>query len=106
MPGMKPLWASSRRQIRHTPNLRYTARERPHLRHRVYSRVLYLEPRCWRTFWDVLATVLALLGGVGVHVRVALAAEGHAEGLKQGVGLLCGLRRRGDGDVHATGLVD
>src|SRR3954451_12032577 len=57
MPGMKPLCASSRRQMRHTPNLRYTARERPQRRQRVYSRVLYLDPRCWRTFWDVLATV-------------------------------------------------
>src|SRR3954447_7609361 len=106
MPGMKPLCASSRRQMRHTPNLRYTARERPQRRQRVYSRVLYLDPRCWRTFWDVLATGLALLGAVGVHVRVALAAEGHAECLEQRVGLFVGLRRRGDGDVQAPHLVD
>src|ERR1044072_2486640 len=106
MPGMKPLCASSRRQMRHTPNLRYTARLRPQRRHRVYSRGLYLDPRCWRTFWDVLATGLALLAGVGVHVRVALAAEGHPEGLEQRVGLLRGLRRRRDGDVHASHLVD
>src|SRR3954447_5747504 len=106
MPGMKPLCASSRRQMRHTPNLRYTARERPQRRQRVYSRVLYLDPRCWRTFWDVLATGLALLGAVGVHVRVALAAEGHAECLEQRVGLGVGLRGRGDGDVQAPHLVD
>ena len=30
MPGMTPWWASSRRQIRQRPNLRYTARGRPH----------------------------------------------------------------------------
>src|ERR1044072_2831539 len=106
MPGMKPLCASSRRQMRHTPNLRYTARLRPQRRHRVYSRVLYLDPRCWRTFWDVLATGLALLAGGGVHGRVGLAGEGHPEGLEQRVGLGVRLPRRGEGDVQATHLVD
>jgi len=32
------MWASSRKQIRHSMNLRYTARGLPHRRHRVYSR--------------------------------------------------------------------
>src|SRR5215207_1064565 len=31
MPGMTPSWASSRRQIRHSPNFLNTARGRPHL---------------------------------------------------------------------------
>ncbi len=29
IPGIWPLWARSRRQMRHTPNFRYTARGRP-----------------------------------------------------------------------------
>jgi hypothetical protein len=40
IPGMNPSWASSRRQIRHTPNFRYTDRARPQRRQREYSRVL------------------------------------------------------------------
>ena len=34
-PGISPAWASSRRQTRQRPNLRYTERGRPHRRHRV-----------------------------------------------------------------------
>src|SRR5262245_11585559 len=34
-PGSSPACASSRKQMRHSRNLRYTARARPHLRHRV-----------------------------------------------------------------------
>src|SRR3954468_22254801 len=103
---MKPLWASSRRQIRQTPNLRYTARARPQRRHRVYSRVLNFAGRAWRTRWDVLATSGLLPGaglglgvGVGADVRVVLAGERHAERLEEGVGLLVGLRARRDGHV-------
>src|SRR5262245_4503515 len=40
MPGIAPWCASSRRQIRHTPNFLYTARGRPHFVQRVYSRTL------------------------------------------------------------------
>jgi hypothetical protein len=35
MPGITPWWASSRRQIRHRPNLRKTARGRPQRLQRV-----------------------------------------------------------------------
>src|SRR3954453_24269093 len=42
IPGMNPLWASSRRQIRQMPNLRYTERGRPQRRHLLYWRGLYL----------------------------------------------------------------
>src|SRR5207245_2748373 len=35
IPGIWPLWASSRRQMRHSPNLRYTARGRPQRLQRV-----------------------------------------------------------------------
>ena len=41
MPGIMPLCASCRRQIRHRPNLRYTARGRPQRLQRLYARVLY-----------------------------------------------------------------
>jgi hypothetical protein len=40
MPGSSPRWAMDRKQIRHRPNLRYTARGRPHREHRVYPRTL------------------------------------------------------------------
>jgi hypothetical protein len=40
MPGSSPRWAMDRKQIRHSPNLRYTARGRPHREHRVYPRTL------------------------------------------------------------------
>ena len=35
MPGMTPWWASSRRQIRQSPNFLNTARGRPHRLQRV-----------------------------------------------------------------------
>jgi hypothetical protein len=35
MPGITPWWASSRRQIRQSPNFLNTARGRPHLLQRV-----------------------------------------------------------------------
>src|SRR5450759_5194474 len=40
MPGIWPLWASSRRQMRQSPNLRYTECGRPQRLQRVYARVL------------------------------------------------------------------
>src|SRR4051794_14717743 len=55
IPGMNPLWASSRRQIRQMPNLRYTARGRPQRRHLLYWRVLYLAGRAAATRLEVLA---------------------------------------------------
>src|SRR4051794_32659038 len=101
---MKPWCASSRRQIRQMPNLRYTARARPQRRQRLYSRVLNFAGRAWRTRWDVLATTSGLLLGaaVGADVRVALAGEGHAERLEEGVGLLVGLGGRRDRHVEAA----
>lgn len=41
MPGITPACASSRRQIRQSPNFRYTARGRPQRLQREYCRVLY-----------------------------------------------------------------
>src|SRR5450759_1580374 len=40
IPGIRPLWASSRRQMRQIPNLRYTECGRPQRLQRVYARVL------------------------------------------------------------------
>jgi hypothetical protein len=39
-PGISPCSASSRKQIRQTPNLRRYARERPHRLHRLYDLTL------------------------------------------------------------------
>ena len=54
-PGMTPWWASSRRQIRQSPNFLNTARERPHLLQREYWRVLYFDGRAAFTISDFLA---------------------------------------------------
>src|SRR6516225_1327611 len=40
MPGSSPRWAMDRKQIRHSPNRRYTARGRPHREHLLYPRTL------------------------------------------------------------------
>ena len=40
MPGITPWWASSRRQIRQSPNFLKTARGRPHRLQREFFRVL------------------------------------------------------------------
>ena len=51
MPGITPWWASSRRQMRQSPNFLKTARGRPHRLQREYARTLYR----WRA------------GGLGDH---------------------------------------
>ena len=51
--------------MRQTPNLRNTARERPHLRQRVYSRVLYFGG----------ALLAHALGGLG-HAQLTWAESG------------------------------
>jgi hypothetical protein len=58
MPGMTPAWADWRRQIRHRPNLRNTARERPQLWQRVYCWVGYFGVRDAFTRRLVFATIL------------------------------------------------
>src|SRR4051812_47882151 len=57
---------------------------------------------------DALGELGHELGGNlwSLDVRVALAAEGHAEGLEQRVGLAVGRGRRRDGDVEPADLVD
>src|SRR5215210_2552954 len=56
MPGICPLCASSRRQIRHKPNFRYTARGRPQRRQREYCRTLKRGGRCCLLTRAFLAT--------------------------------------------------
>ena len=52
MPGIWPSWASSRRQIRQSPNLRKTARGRPHRLQREYFRT---GNRCGRAAFAINA---------------------------------------------------
>ena len=56
MPGITPWWASSRRQMRQSPNFLNTARGRPHRLHREYARTLYFWGRFCLTTSDVFAT--------------------------------------------------
>jgi hypothetical protein len=55
-PGISPLSAKLRKQIRHTPNLRYTARGRPHSRQRDSRRVENFGVRIAFAIFDLLAT--------------------------------------------------
>ena len=54
-PGMRPLRAFSRKQMRHMPNLRIYARERPQVLQRLYSRTLNFCERLAFTIQDVFA---------------------------------------------------
>ena len=55
-PGIKPRSANLRKQIRQMPNLRYTARGRPHSWQRHSRRVLNLGTRFALAIFDLLAT--------------------------------------------------
>src|SRR5690606_20873844 len=54
-PGIRPLRACSRKQMRHMPNLRMYARERPQTLQRLYSRTLNFAGRDAFTIHEVLA---------------------------------------------------
>jgi hypothetical protein len=54
-PGISPSSANSRKQIRHTPNLRYTARGRPQSLHRRTIREVNLGLRRAAAIFDLLA---------------------------------------------------
>src|SRR5438128_824069 len=56
-PGISPRCASGRKQIRHRPNFRNTARGRPQRRQREYLRTLNLGVRFHFSSIDFLATV-------------------------------------------------
>src|SRR3990172_2911175 len=55
-PGIFPWSANLRKQIRHKPNLRYTARGRPHRLQRDSARVLNFGGRLALAIFDLLAT--------------------------------------------------
>src|SRR5690625_3515165 len=55
-PGICPLWANSRKQIRHSLNLRITECGRPQRSQRVYSRTLNFCGRRCLAIIDFLAT--------------------------------------------------
>jgi hypothetical protein len=55
MPGMTPWWASSRRQIRQSPNFLNTARGRPQRLQRELLRTLYFAGRDALTISDFFA---------------------------------------------------
>ncbi len=55
-PGIFPWSANLRKQIRHKPNLRYTARGRPHKLQRDSARVLNFGGRLALAILDLLAT--------------------------------------------------
>jgi len=57
-PGMQPWSASLRKQIRQVPNLRYTARGRPHSMQRRTTRVEYFGFRLAAAIFDLLAMVI------------------------------------------------
>jgi hypothetical protein len=59
MPGSSPRWAMDRKQIRHSPNLRYTARGRPHREHRLYPRTLNFGVRFALTTSPFFATLVS-----------------------------------------------
>jgi len=54
-PGIRPWSANFRKQIRHVPNLRYTARGRPQSMHRCTFRVENFGGRFAAAIFDLLA---------------------------------------------------
>src|SRR5262245_2214117 len=99
----------SRKQIRHRPNLRYTARGRPHSRQRRRMRILsrgrsfvLAGSRLWSSSslsWRWNSTYLA-----SVDIGVLLGfAEWHAERPQELTGLVVALGAGDEGDVHALG---
>src|SRR5580698_6770087 len=94
-PGTSPACTMTRRQMRQSPNLRYTALGRPHRWHRVYPRTLNLGVRCCFSIKAFFAMVLAVL-----------LSEGKAERCEERPSFLVGACGGDDGDVHAAGRVD
>src|SRR5215211_5259157 len=95
MPGIAPSWASSRRQIRQSPNFLKTARGRPQRLQREYFRTGNRGVRDAFTISDFLAIPLLLSVSW-------LAGEREAEPAQQREALLVGRRRRRDRDVEAA----
>src|SRR5690349_4938496 len=97
-----------RKQIRQMPNLRYTARGRPHSRHRsrmrIFSRGGILTLSGWRLLASSLAICLlsfATFASVAISVfACSRLAERHAEGPEQFAGLVVVGGTGHEGDVH------
>src|SRR6202041_884446 len=94
-PGTSPACTITRRQMRQSPNLRYTAFGRPHRWHRVYPRTLNLGVRCCFSIKAFFAMVLPVL-----------LSERKAERCQERPSFLVGACGRDNGDVHAAGRVD
>src|SRR3984885_2631068 len=94
-PGTSPACTITRRQMRQSPNLRYTALGRPHRWHRVYPRTLNLGVRCCFSIKAFFAMVLP-----------GLLSERKAERCQERPSFLVGACGRDDGDVHAARRVD
>src|SRR5690606_18712296 len=95
MPGSSPLCAISRKQMRHRPNFRNTARGRPQREQRVYPRTANFGFR----FALAISAFLAIPAPSGF-------LEGEPEPLEQAAPLLVGGRGRDDRDVHPALAVD
>src|SRR5580704_8420868 len=94
-PGTSPACTMTRRQMRQSPNLRYTAFGLPHRWHRVYPRTLNLGVRCCFSIKAFFAMVLP-----------GLLSERKAERCQERPSFLVGACGRDDGDVHTAGRVD
>src|ERR1017187_4504279 len=112
-PGIKPLFAMSRKQIRQMPNLRYTARARPHSRQRMRiltssrGAIFFLPDLCSSSFFRLRAcsTLLAVVD-IAHNPFNPLAnrlrfPERHAEQFQELARFVVGARAGDEGDVHA-----
>ena len=85
--------AFSRKQIRHIPNLRMYARERPQIRHRLYARTRYLAGRWDLTISDFFAKGCSFYARAGKrHTLIrrswlVLITKWHTETLQERVAL-------------------
>src|SRR5512134_1531280 len=104
-PGISPLSASSRKQMRHNPNRRSTARDRPQRWQRRTRRVLNLGVRLARSIQQVFAMICYPRLRDGRALR-GLAAERPAELPQQGQREVVAAGRGHDGDVHPVDLLD
>src|ERR1700757_1040362 len=105
---MSPSLAMLRKQIRQMPNLRYTARGRPHSRQRSRMRIFSRGSILTLSGWRLLASSLAICFlNFANFASVAMSgfacsrlAERHAEGPEQLAGLVVAVGGGHEGDVH------
>src|SRR5262252_9688400 len=90
----------SRKQMRHNPKRRYTARARPQRRHRVYALTLNLGFRCCFSINAFFAN------GLPLALAFALATEREAERREQRAASVVRGGGGHDRDVHAPHGVD